>query len=162
MDLMVHFTAHASLAKYNQPFIPVSHSPVEFPGSTIDYHAIPKGIPLPLDYELLVHAAFDSPEDRSFALDEMTFSRVDKLMEISQGAKLMDSTCHSITEAECDLEKGMSLVAPFLRQLRETMKEKNLRTVLLQQLISNDEIAIVDDSELLGNLSEALKNHLPH
>lgn len=162
MDLMVHFTAHASLAKYKQPFIPVSHSPVEFPGSQIDYHAIPDAIPLPLDHELLVHATFDTPDDRSFALDEMTFSRVDKLMEISQGSKLGDSKCLSITEEDCDLEGGMSFVAPFLRQLRETMKEKNYRMVLLQQLVGNDEIAIVDDSELLGNLSEALKNHLPH
>lgn len=158
LNFLVHFAAYASNAKYSQPFIPVSHSPMEFPGSKIDYHLIPDGVLLPLEHDLLVQCTIDGPDKKSFAIDEMTFSRIDKLWEVREGSKSKEPTSLGVNEIHTDLKKGAALIAPFLRQLREELSVNNARMVLLQQL-DNGEVLVVEDIEPLSALKEVLQTY---
>lgn len=159
LNFLVHFAAYASNAKYSQPFIPVSHSPMEFPGSKIDYHLIPDAMPLPLEHDLLVQCTIDGPDEKSFAIDEMTFSRIDKLWEVREGSRSnKEPKSLGVNEIHTDLKKGAALIAPFLRQLREELSVNNSPMVLLQQL-DNGEVLVVEDIEPLSALKEALQTY---
>ncbi|CAG8596429.1 13812_t:CDS:2 [Acaulospora colombiana] len=159
LNYLVLFTARASDAKYEQqPFIPISHSAREFPGAKIDYHVIPDGVTLPLEHELLVHCCFDGPDERQFAVDEMTFNRIDRLMEIKEGSKVKESKNLGVRKVDTDLGKAADLVEPFLRQLKAEMMAKKSPMVMLQQL-DNGEILIVEDKEPLVALADALKDY---
>jgi hypothetical protein len=159
LNYLVLFTAKASDAKYDQqPFIPISHSPREFPGAKIDYHVIPDGVTLPLEHELLVHCCFDGADEKQFAIDEMTFNRVDRLMEIKEGSKVKEPKNLGVRKVDKDLGKAADLVEPFLRQLKAEMMAKKSPMVMLQQL-DNGEILIVEDKEPLVALATALKDY---
>lgn len=167
LSLLVHFAAQASLAEYppHQPFIPVSHAPCEFARSKIDYHVIPEAVPLPLQHDLLVHCAFDEPdgEQQAQTVDEMTFCRIDKLMEIHEVPRrkakepiVVENL--GVKSVETDLSASIALVAPFLRKLKEELKAKKSRMVFLQQQ-DNREIIILEDREPLAALSRTLKTY---
>jgi len=158
LNFLVHFAAHASNAKYSQPFIPVSHSPMEFVGSKIDYHLIPDAVPLPLEHHLLVQCTIDGPDEKGFAIDEMTFSRIDKLWEVREGSRSKEPKSLGVNQVHTDLKKGADLIAPFLRQLREELSVNNSPMVLLQQL-DNGEVLVVEDIEPLSALKEALQTY---
>lgn len=166
LSMLVHFAAQASLAEYpaHQPFIPVSHAPCEFTGSKIDYHMIPDVLQLPLQHDLLVHCAFDEPEnEQTLAADEMTFCRVDKLMEVHEIPRIktkdpMMVKNLGVRTVDTDLGNGAALVAPFLRKLKQELIAKKCSMVLLQQQ-DKDEILVVEDREPLLALSQALKNY---
>lgn len=159
LNYLVLFTARASDAKYEQqPFIPISHSAREFPGAKIDYHVIPDGVTLPLEHELLVHCCFDGPDEKQFAVDEMTFNRIDRLMEIKEGSKVKEPKNLGVRKVDTDLGKAADLVEPFLRQLKAEMMAKKSPMVMLQQL-DNGEILIVEDKEPLVALADALKDY---
>jgi hypothetical protein len=168
LSFLVHFSAYASTAAYpaHQPFLPVSHSLREFAGSKIDYHMIPDAVQLPLQHDLLVHCTFDgeTDQDRKLAVDEMTFCRIEKLMEVREGPYVgkgrepMQAKNMGVKSVETDLSDGAALVVPFLKQLKEEMSAKRSSMVLLQQL-DNDEVLVVEDTEPLIALAEALKNY---
>ncbi|KAG8757343.1 hypothetical protein FRC14_002134 [Serendipita sp. 396] len=158
LNFLVHFTAHASNAKYQQPFLPVSQSPREFSGSSrIDYHTIPDGVDLPLDHELLVHAAFDGIDEQAFARDEMTFARLDKMMTVCEGTRVRESKSLGVQTVQTgDLSQSAALVAPFLRRLRNVMSTHKCRMVLVQQLNST-EVILAEDNQPLQALADAVK-----
>jgi hypothetical protein len=168
LEFLVHFSTYASTAAYpaHQPFLPVSHSPREFAGSKIDYHMIPDAVQLPLQHNLLVHCTFDgeTEQDRKLAVDEMTFCRIEKLMEVHEGPYIgkgrepMQAKNMGVKPVETNLSDGAAFVVPFLKQLKEEMKAKGSSMVLLQQL-DNDEILVVEDTEPLIALADALKNY---
>ena len=165
LSILTHFPAHASLAEYppHAPFIPISHAPCGFPNSKIDYHVIPDAVHVPLEHELLVHCTFDEPEvDRALAMDEMTFSRVEKLMEIREIPRFkakdpMIVKNLGVKSLKTDLSGAAALVAPFLRKLREELRETKYPLVRLTQM-ENYEILVVEDPEPLMALDLALKN----
>jgi hypothetical protein len=168
LSFLVHFSAYASTVAYpaHQPFIPVSHTPCEFAGSKIDYHTIPDAVQLPLQHGELVYCALDgeSERDRQLVVDEMTFCRIEKLMEVREGLYLgkgkepMQAKNLGVKSVKTDLSDGVSMVAPFLKKLKETMKAENSPMVLLQQL-EGDDILVVEDVEPLVALADALKNY---
>ncbi|KAG8836291.1 hypothetical protein FRC17_007441 [Serendipita sp. 399] len=160
LNFLVHFTAHASTANYQQPFLPVSQSPREFSASSkIDYHAIPEGVELPLDHALLVHTALDGNE--AVARDEMIFARLEKLMTVSEGTKGREPKSLGVQhlktkEGDDDLPHAAALVAPFLRQLRDVMSAHKSPMVLVQQLNST-EVILAEDNEPLQALWDAVQ-----
>ena len=147
---LIHFPAHATTHSLDLPHgLPVTPRSRQLAQSKVDCRSTPFD---PVPHSTLVHATASDPVSKAEALEEIAFSRVTQLLELSS------SGTPQLHNADGRSETAVAAVMPLLRELRTTLRTlERCRVYGVRVVVGRDDLALYDATAEVASIRAELE-----
>jgi hypothetical protein len=147
---LIHFSAHATTHSLDLPHgLPVTPRSRQLAQSKVDCRSTPFD---PVPHSTLVHATASDPASKAEALDEIAFTRVTQVLELS------NSGAPQLHNADGKPDTAVAAVMPLLRKLKATLRALERAGVYgTQVVLGRDELALFDATTEVASIRVELE-----